>query len=29
MKKMNVTRKDVDALNAVITVDINQEDVAP
>lgn len=26
---MNVTRKDVDALNAVITVDINQEDVAP
>ena len=29
MKKMNVTRKDVDALNAAITVDINQEDVAP
>tara|TARA_X000000950_G_scaffold60425_1_gene73450 strand:- start:152 stop:1474 length:1323 start_codon:yes stop_codon:yes gene_type:complete len=29
MKKMNVTRKDVDPLNAVITVDINQEDVAP
>ena len=28
MKKMNVTRKDVDALNAVITVDINQDDVA-
>ena len=26
---MNVTRKDVDALNTVITVDINQEDVAP
>ena len=29
MKKMNVTRKDVDPLNAVITVEINQEDVAP
>ena len=29
MKKMNVTRKDVDALNSVITVDISQEDVAP
>ncbi len=26
---MNVTRKDVDALNAVLTVDIKQEDVAP
>ena len=26
---MNVTRKDVDPLNAVITVEINQEDVAP
>jgi trigger factor len=26
---MNLTRKDVDALNTVITVDINQEDVAP
>jgi trigger factor len=25
---MNVTRKDVDALNAIITVDISQEDVA-
>ena len=26
---MNVTRKDVDALNAIITVDISQEDVLP
>ena len=26
---MNVTRKDVDALNAVVTVEIKQEDIAP
>ena len=26
---MNITRKDVDALNAIITVDISQEDLAP
>ncbi|MGB0280022.1 MAG: trigger factor, partial [Flavobacteriaceae bacterium] len=26
---MNVTRKDVDALNAVLTVEVKQEEVAP
>ena len=26
---MNVTRKDIDALNAVLTVEVKQEQVAP